>query len=230
MPPTLLLDLDGVLKGPDASWVHAELLTIGFRADVSRVREAHYRGIERFDASEMTPARDAFAYEYPNGFLDCLQVPEDLRRHARALLFHGSAVARNHLYPSSLAAVTTFAAKGVSIVVVTNNSVPGARESLAAEGLADRTRGGPLTDVVESAVLGVAKPDPRTIFEALRAAGENNPASAVFVGDSRRIDGQAAERAGVRFVHFDPPAICHSPGHYHVRDLDDGGLRDMLRV
>ena len=123
-----------------------------------------------------------------------------------------------------------FAAKGVSIVVVTNNSVPGAREWLAAEGLTDQTRGGPLTDVVESAVLGVAKPDPRIIFEALRAAGENNPASAVFVGDSLRIDGQAAERAGVRFVHFDPPGICQFSGHYHVRDLDDGGLGDMLRV
>ncbi|MEP6528029.1 MAG: transposase family protein, partial [Nocardioidaceae bacterium] len=50
------------------------------------------------------------------------------------------------------------------------------------------------------------------------------------LGDSLRIDGQAAERASVQFVHFDPPGICHSSEHHHVRDLDDGELSDILRV
>jgi phosphoglycolate phosphatase-like HAD superfamily hydrolase len=128
-----------------------------------------------------------------------------------------------------LAAVTAFAAKGVGVVVATNNSVPGVREWLAAEGLIDRT----VADRLEtswsqpcreslSLTRGSSSKHFGRLARTIRAA--------VFVGDSLRIDGQAAERAGVPFVHFDPPGICHSSEHHHVRDLDDGELRDILRV
>jgi FMN hydrolase / 5-amino-6-(5-phospho-D-ribitylamino)uracil phosphatase len=53
--------------------------------------------------------------------------------------------------------------------------------------------------VVTSEGCGFAKPDPRIVGVALDALGVA-PRQALFVGDDIRVDGEAARRAGVRFV------------------------------
>ena len=76
--------------------------------------------------------------------------------------------------------------------------------------------------VVDSTVVGVAKPDPAIFGIALDALGV--PASAsgtvLHVGDSLRYDVAGALAAGLQPVHLDPHGLCPTPaGHRHVRDL-----------
>ena len=81
---------------------------------------------------------------------------------------------------------------------------------------------GPFTSVaaiVDSTVVGVAKPDPRIFLPALAALGAS-PSDALYVGDSERFDVRSAELAGIRPVHFDPFQLCRNPtAHAHVDAL-----------
>jgi putative hydrolase of the HAD superfamily len=228
MVRTLLLDLDGVLKVPDEAWIRQQLGRIGVTADPVRVRRAHYRAIQAFDAAAVMPHLDAYRSTYPTAFIDALDLTDASRAQALRVTFRGSAVGRSTPLPSSIEAVTTLATAGVVVAVVTNNSTPGALSWLDAAGLACSPSGGPLRAVVESSVVGVAKPDPRIIHVALQHAGQTDPASAVFVGDSLRLDGKAAEGAGVLFAHFDPESICASTAHHHLTGLADPQLSDLL--
>jgi FMN phosphatase YigB (HAD superfamily) len=225
---TLLLDLDGVLKVPDLEWVVRQLRSIGVAGDPVRVRDAHYRAIQAFDASPVMPHLDAYKLTYPAAFIDALGLPNTSLLQARRVIFHGSAVGRSAICRSSIEAVTTLSAAGVAIAVVTNNSSPSARAWLDAAGLTCSSTGGPLRAVIESSIVGIAKPDPRIIHEALKLVGKDDPAGAVFVGDSLRLDANAAEGAGAVFAHFDPAAVCRSMAHRHLTGLGDPQLRDLL--
>ena len=56
--------------------------------------------------------------------------------------------------------------------------------------------------VVTSESCGFVKPDPRIMAEALRAL-DARAEDAVYVGDDARVDGGAAQGAGVRFWWID---------------------------
>jgi phosphoglycolate phosphatase-like HAD superfamily hydrolase len=64
-------------------------------------------------------------------------------------------------------------------------------------------QGVPVLAIVDSGVVGVAKPDP-TIFDfALPALGKD-PSEVIYVGDSVKYDVRSAEAAGVTPLHLDP--------------------------
>ena len=78
--------------------------------------------------------------------------------------------------------------------------------------------------VIDSAVVGVAKPDPRIFTLALDALGlpDADRGTVVHVGDSLRYDVTGALAAGVRPLHLDPYGFCPAPdGHEHLRRLSD---------
>jgi putative hydrolase of the HAD superfamily len=78
----------------------------------------------------------------------------------------------------------------------------------------------PVSAIVDSALIGAEKPDPRIFAAALQAAG--SPAErAVHVGDSVWFDVEGAVAAGVRAVHFDPQRLCQDRAHEHVASLAD---------
>jgi len=75
--------------------------------------------------------------------------------------------------------------------------------------------------VIDSAVVGVEKPDPRIFRLALDALGVTS-GEVIHVGDSLRFDVAGAIAAGVRPVHLDPYGDCPgSAGHEHIRHLGD---------
>jgi putative hydrolase of the HAD superfamily len=81
--------------------------------------------------------------------------------------------------------------------------------------------------VVDSAVAGVAKPDPAIFRIALDALGVPADRSVLHVGDSLRYDVAGALAAGLQPVHMDPYGLCPAPdGHPHVASLAD--LTEML--
>jgi putative hydrolase of the HAD superfamily len=78
--------------------------------------------------------------------------------------------------------------------------------------------------VIDSAVVGVSKPDPRIFALALDALGlpGADRGAIVHVGDSLRYDVAGALAAGVRPLHLDPHGFCPAPvGHEHLRRLAD---------
>ena len=81
---------------------------------------------------------------------------------------------------------------------VISNSNGSVRDALEKAGLA------PYLDfVIDSTVVGVAKPDPRVFHMGLRQAGVE-PAEAVYVGDSYFVDVIGSRAVGMGAVLFDP--------------------------
>ena len=78
--------------------------------------------------------------------------------------------------------------------------------------------------VIDSAVVGVSKPDPGDLRPG---PGRARPArrgtgTVVHVGDSLRYDVAGALAAGIRPIHLDPHGYCPAPdGHEHIRRLDE---------
>ena len=108
-------------------------------------------------------------------------------------------------YPGAMAALRRVKAAGL-VVGVISNSNGSVRSILEATGLAPH-----LDFVIDSAVVGVEKPDPRIFRLALERAGV--PAgAAVYVGDLYSIDVLGARRAGLDAVLLDPR------GHWGRRD------------
>lgn len=88
-------------------------------------------------------------------------------------------------------------AAGLRLGVV-SNSDGGAEEALRAAGLR------PLFEVVvDSALVGIEKPDPRIFAPALAALGLA-PADALYVGDTYAVDVVGARRAGLHAALLEP--------------------------
>ena len=73
---------------------------------------------------------------------------------------------------------------------------------------------------MDSAVVGVEKPDARIFDSALSALGL--PADQVgYVGDTLAFDVRGARAAGLRPIHIDPYGFCQADDHAHVTSLAD---------
>lgn len=96
--------------------------------------------------------------------------------------------------PGALAALRS---EGLRLVVVSNS------DGTIARGLDEAGLGGLLDAVVDSAVVGVEKPDPRIFAIALEHAG-SRAGRTVHVGDLHAVDVLGARAAGVHGVLLDP--------------------------
>ena len=97
-------------------------------------------------------------------------------------------------------ALTRLRAAGL-VTGVISNSNGSVRQALERAGLA------PLLDfVIDSTVVGIAKPDPRVFALGLQAAGVEAH-EAVYVGDSYFVDVVGARGAGLGAVLFDPGGV-----------------------
>jgi FMN phosphatase YigB (HAD superfamily) len=180
-------------------------------------------------------AADLYRAIYPMAYLSAVDVPPELHAAARAALFADADVAGQASLADSVEAVWALAAAGYLVGVISNNRRRGVRWLLADIGLAERDRPGPLAAVIDSAEVGVGKPDPAIFQHALAAVGV--PAQrAVYVGDSLRLDRPGAEAVGMAFRHFDPFAVCLDGRHRHLaalcqlRDPDAGEGQQLAQV
>jgi FMN phosphatase YigB (HAD superfamily) len=97
-------------------------------------------------------------------------------------------------------ALTRLRAAGVATGVISNSN-GSVRHALERAGLL------PLLDfVIDSTVVGIAKPDPRVFALGLQAAGVDAH-EAVYVGDSYFVDVIGARGAGLGAVLFDPGGV-----------------------
>ncbi|MGH7590329.1 MAG: HAD family hydrolase [Gemmatimonadales bacterium] len=126
-------------------------------------------------------------------------VPHDRLEPVRRVLaaMHAERGLWSGVAPDTVPALQRLRAAGIRLGVV-SNSDGGVAEALQVAGLRAL-----FEVVVDSARVGVEKPDPR-IFTPALAALDVAPADALYVGDVYAVDVVGARRAGLQAVLLDP--------------------------
>lgn len=216
------LDAGGVLALPP---VDVALRAVGLDVDVDAVLVAHHAAVAVEDAlhaaapavaDQLGDARAA----YYTAFTEQLGIDPPL---VAGLVESLDALARQevpwHLVaPGARDLVPALNRLGVPVAVVSNSNGTVAHH-LAAMGICQVGEGpaGRVVAVVDSAVVGVRKPDPGIFDHALAALG-SVPGATVHVGDTVAFDVDAATAAGLAAIHYDATARCRGD-HAHVASL-----------
>jgi putative hydrolase of the HAD superfamily len=212
-PQAVLLDAGGVLLLPNPWTVAAVLRSAGGALDPDLVARAHYAGIAAMDARRTTDWR-----HYNRVLVRFAGVPDarvDDAMAGLAELFAAPVPTTWNVVPVGVIEhLRDLAATGVAIGVVSN-----------ADGLVEATLRRcdiPFDVVIDSTVVGYAKPQPEIFAFALEKLNVA-AADAVHVGDMASADVDGAHAAGVRPLHLDPFGDCPYPAghHEHVRSLGD---------
>jgi putative hydrolase of the HAD superfamily len=222
----ILLDAGGVLVFPQPDLLRPPLQALGVSPDVAAFERAHYQAMVVQDVAAAPPAAGTWWREYLVGYFAACGVAEDqCRELATEVAVATMGQAWTHVGTGAMAGLRALAALGLPMGVVSNSDGTvqaelrrlGVCYAPEAEGAQD---GIPVGVVVDSAVVGVAKPDPAIFGIALDALGVPASGTVLHVGDSLRYDVAGALAAGLEPVHLDPYGFCPAPdGHRHVRTL-----------
>ncbi len=198
----VLFDAGGVLVVPDPVAIGVVLEPFGATTSVGALIRAHYAGMRAQDTE--AEAHDDWDV-YRAGYVRAAGVPRHRWADAVAALatIFSPYLWRHPLAPSVVGLMQLRRA-GVPIGVVSNAS--GQIEAcLANQGVCQVGPGAgvPVSVVVDSEVVGVAKPDPAIFSPALDALGLP-PERVAYVGDSVRNDVVGATAAGLVPLHLDP--------------------------
>jgi putative hydrolase of the HAD superfamily len=204
----VFLDAGGVIVLPDRHLLAGALARAGIHIDPDAVPAAHYRAVRTLD-------RPSTHHDYqralfpqlgivPGRAAEAIAVWErlaDRRRSSRVLWSEPT--------PGAARVIAALQRAGIALVVVTNSDGHG-EENLRACGFE--------LPVIDSTVVGAAKPDPRIFHAALAHAGVK-PHATVHVGDTLVNDVAGARAAGITPIHFDPLRSCRRPDHRPLRFL-----------
>ena len=207
----VFFDAGNTLVGIDVALVAEGLAARGLAATVAEVARAEAAArpavSRRLEGGISSEARDTFAF-YLRRSIDHLaaatadRAPADLDAIAADLAVElKTRVSTRRLWsrvlPGVPAALASLREAGLRLVVVSNS------DGTIEQGL-DEAGLLPLLDgVVDSAVVGVEKPDPRIFRIALERAG-SRPGRTAHVGDLHAVDVLGARAAGVHGVLLDP--------------------------
>ena len=225
----ILLDAGGVLVFPEPDRLLPLLRNAGVDPDLATLERAHYRAMAIQDAEALPPVRESWWRNYLLGYVAACGVGQD---QAQLLATEMAQEIRGHAWVhvglGAMDGLRAVAALGLPMGVVSNSdgSVEGDLRRLgvcyvpaATDGL-NPSAGVAMGVILDSAVVGVAKPDPAIFRIALDALGLPADRSVLHVGDSLRYDVAGALAAGLQPVHMDPYGFCPVPdGHSHIRSL-----------
>jgi putative hydrolase of the HAD superfamily len=192
----LLFDFGGTLAFLDFELLAREFSREGRKLDALALEHAEYAGRAAIDRHLMSvPGKQAdyAAYEhFFRGWMTAAGIPEEEFRECAAKFgaIHREATLWRVVRPGTFEALEAFKSAGYRLGIVSN-----------AEGQveADAKRFGlaPYFDVIiDSHVVGVAKPDPRIFQIALERLGAG-PDEVRFAGDIYSIDVEGARAAGI---------------------------------
>jgi putative hydrolase of the HAD superfamily len=230
-----LLDAGGVMVFPQPDLLRPPLQALGVSPDIASFERAHYRAMVVQDLAGTPPVAGSWWREYLVGYLTACGVAEDRCRDLAAEVAEATAGrAWTHVGTGVMAGMAALASLGLPMGVVSNSDgtvqaelrrlgvcyAPNGQEPDAAP---EKDRAGVQVGVVvDSAVVGVAKPEPAIFGIALEALGVPASGTVLHVGDSLRYDVAGALAAGLQPVHMDPHGFCPAPdGHPHVRTLTE---------
>ena len=221
----VLLDAGGVLVLPDPLVLGPLLAYYGGDPSV----DAHHRAHHAAMAAKSAAGADEVTWgPYDEAYVDAVGVDPADRAEAAMVLgrtrFHAT---WRWVIPESRAALDRLAAGGVPLGVVSNAS--GQIESMLARSICQVGPGDhvDVRVIVDSEVVGVAKPDPAIFDHALGALPGVERSRIAYVGDSVVMDVGGAAAAGLHPLLLDPFGHhAHLEGVERLASLHD--LADEL--
>jgi putative hydrolase of the HAD superfamily len=223
----ILLDAGGVLIFPEPANIIPPLRAVGVDPDPVTLERAHYRAMAAQDQEALPPVHDTWWRNYLLTYIGACGVAAD---RAEPLADEMSRGIRGHAWAhvglGVMDGLRAVAALGLPMGVVSNSdgSVEGDLRRLGVchvpDGREPPAGGIPMGVILDSAVVGMAKPDPEIFRLALDALRIPADGAVLHVGDSLRYDVAGALAAGLQPVHMDPYRFCPAPdGHPHIRSL-----------
>ncbi len=198
-----LFDAGGVLVLPDPTVLGPLLAPYGGSAELDHHRRAHYAGMAAKAAAD---ADERTWHHYDVAYVQHLYVAEPDRAEAAMLL---GSTRTAHLWrwpiPESVSALSALQAAGIPIGVVSNAS--GQIEATLARAGICQVGPGAGTEVlcvIDSAVVGVAKPDPLIFEFALSHLASIPRPKIAYIGDSMTMDVAGSRAAGLTPILIDP--------------------------
>jgi putative hydrolase of the HAD superfamily len=199
----ILFDAGGVLLLPDPLVLGPLLAFYGGDSSVDTHVRAHYAGMA---AKSAAGSGETFWHEYDKAYVRTVGVHHDDVDHAADVLGRSrNAYTWRWAIPDSLTALELLAAAEVPMGVVSNAS--GQIEDTLIRSRVCQVGPGEFVAmrvIVDSHVVGVAKPDPRIFDHALPAFAEFERSRIAYVGDSVTMDVAGARAAGLTPVLVDP--------------------------
>lgn len=184
---------------------------------------AHFHGVHALDVAN-EPGNEDWRI-YLDAYLTSLGLPRDQLEaaiDALAPLWRGPSVDLwRRILGESIAGLRTLYDADLRLGIVSNSD--GRVEEELIRGKICQVgpgHGVPVLTVIDSGVVGVAKPDP-AIFGFALPTLDLDPSDVVYVGDSVKYDVRSAEAAGMMPVHFDPFGLCEGRDHPHVADVGE---------
>lgn len=216
----VLFDVGGVLLLPDPTVLAPLLAPYGGSEDIDDHCRAHY-------AAMAVKSRNADAEldwaSYNRAYVECVGVASEHVEHAAELLDRTrSPLLWRWPIPESLTALRELDAAGVPMGVVSNAT--GQVEAELMRSTVCQVGSGAGVEVrcvIDSHVVGVAKPDPRIFDFALECFDGIDRARVGFVGDSVTMDVGGALAAGLHPILLDPYDDHAGADFTRIRSLAD---------
>jgi putative hydrolase of the HAD superfamily len=222
----VLLDVGGVFLVPSRARLVPEIGHLTGGLSDAEFDRAHFEGIHAIDAANVPGHEDHDDRRiYLNGYLSSLGIPEsELETATDALdpIWRGSSTDLwRRILIGSIAGLRNLHDADLRLGIV-SNSDGHVEEELTRNEICQvgAGRGVPVLTVVDSGVVGVAKPDPSIFDFAIPALG-GDPSELLYVGDSVKYDVRSAEAAGMTPLHLDPFGLCQATDHAHVGDVSE---------
>lgn len=200
----VLVDAGGVLVTPDPARIAAALAPFGLAVGADHCVRAHYAAVG--ELTRVTEGDSSVFRPYHHAFAVSCGADDDVLDAAVAALADEFSRPPMFTYvlPGAVEALRALCELDLQVAIVTNSG--GYAEEMLRELGVCQAGAGPLPNVamvVDSAVVGFEKPDPR-IFEHTLDRLEVRADAAVHVGDTPAADVAGALAAGVTPVLIDP--------------------------
>lgn len=216
----VLFDAGGVLVLPDPTVLGPLLAPLGGDPSLDAHVRAHYRAMAEKSAA-VSPETDWSVYDA--AYVRTVGCEVDVIDLATEIL---GSVRNAHIWrwpiPDSLAALRDLAARGVPMGVVSNASGQVER-ALALAGVCQVGEGAgvEVRVVIDSHVVGVAKPDPSIFDHALEHFDGIDRERIAYVGDSVVMDVGGARAAGLHPILVDPYGDHDGADFERVRSVSE---------
>jgi putative hydrolase of the HAD superfamily len=199
----ILFDAGGIFLLPDPTVLGPLLAYHGGDSSIEAHRRAHYAGMAAKSAAGST---EKFWDDYNLAYVQSVGVPEhEVQLAATVLEQTRNAYTWRWPIPESVRALQGLHAAGMPIGVVSNASGQIA-EVLARSGVCQVGEGPhtPVRVIIDSHLVGVAKPDPHIFDFALPHFEGIERSRIAYVGDSVTMDVGGARGAGLHPILLDP--------------------------
>jgi len=216
----LLFDFGGTLAFLDYELLAREFSRPGRKLDALALEYAEYEGramMDRFMMGERTSGVNNGYEHFFRGWMRAAGIPDEeiLEHGMRFQRIHRESTLWRVVRPGTFEALERLKSAGIKLAIVSNAEGQ-------VEGDAKRFGLAPFFDtIIDSHVVGVAKPDPRIFHIALERLGVG-PDEVRFAGDIYSIDMLGARAAGIQGALIDQHARYHWVDHrkiHHVGEL-----------